>query len=71
AEQLERSLCRNPQYAYARRLGQLRAVQLVQVDGLYERYVTAQLEAGARLGDVKPVVLGSKPGWLSRLGVRL
>jgi len=66
--QVERRLCNNPQYAYARRLGQLNALRLVRVENLFDRYVRTQLEQGVRLGDVKPVVLRNERTWAERLG---
>jgi len=56
-DQIEQRLCENPQYAYARKLGQLRPLRLNTLDHLYDRYVDAQLARGARLGDIKPVAL--------------
>ena len=35
--------------------------------GGFERYVAAQVEAGVRLGDVKPVALRNERAWLERL----
>jgi len=55
--EVERRLCENPQYAYARRLGQLKALRLLPVQGLFEQYAKVQMERGARLGDIKPVAL--------------
>jgi hypothetical protein len=56
-DQIEQRLCENPQYAYARKLGQLRPLRLATLDNLYDRYIDAQLARGARLGDIKPVAL--------------
>jgi len=56
-------LCANPQYAYARRLGQLQSLRLVAVHNLQDRYLNAELARGARLGDIKPPVLS--PQWRS------
>jgi len=67
-EHIEARLACNPQYAYARRLGQLEPLRLLPVERLYDRYVEAQLERGVRLGDVKPVALRSEPGWAQRFG---
>jgi GH3 auxin-responsive promoter len=52
---VETRLFENPQYAYARKLGQLAPLRLVHDS--YERYVHAQIARGARLGDIKPPVL--------------
>jgi GH3 auxin-responsive promoter len=68
---IERKLRANPQYDYARRLGQLRAVRLAEVNDLFDRYVDAQIKGGVRLGDVKPIALRTEPDWLSSMGVSL
>lgn len=54
---VDRRLCANPQYAYARGLGQLRPLRLVPRHDLHERFLDAELARGARLGDIKPPVL--------------
>jgi hypothetical protein len=54
---LEAALCANPQYAYARRLGQLHAVQARHVPDLARRLEQAMLRNGGRLADVKPLGL--------------
>src|SRR5262249_2492323 len=54
-EEVERRLCENPQYAYARRLGQLAPLRMRR--GSFDEYEAAQMKRGARLGDVKPVAL--------------
>jgi hypothetical protein len=64
---VERRLCGNPQYAYARRLGQLAALRLMPVSRLYDRYARIQAEQGVRLGDVKPATLRNEPVWIRRL----
>jgi hypothetical protein len=68
AQQIEQRLCRNPQYAFARRMGQLQPVRLVEFHGLLDRYVDVQLERGIRLGDIKPVALSNECTWLETLG---
>jgi hypothetical protein len=67
-DDLEQRLRRNPQYAYARRLGQLQPLRLIRIAKLFERYTDAQIKIGVRLGDVKPAVLRNERGWLDRLG---
>jgi hypothetical protein len=66
---VEQRLCRNPQYAFARRIGQLRPVRLVEMPGLYDRYVDVQVKRGIRMGDVKPLALRSERSWVESLGV--
>jgi hypothetical protein len=65
---VERRLCGNPQYAHARRLGQLEPLRLVEVRDLFDRYVDLQLQRGQRLGDVKPVALRAERTWAVTLG---
>jgi hypothetical protein len=66
-DDVERRLCGNPQYAYARRLGQLAALRLMPVSRLYDRYARIQAEQGVRLGDVKPAALRNELSWIGRL----
>ena len=54
AGKIESRLCANPQYAYARRLGQLQPLRVVHVLDLQAHYTQTQLARGARLGDIKP-----------------
>jgi len=67
-EQIERRLCGNPQYAYARKLGQLSPLRQFKVENLFDRYVQTQLAQGVRLGAVKPVALRNEHTWTERLG---
>jgi hypothetical protein len=67
ARHIDRRLSGNPQYAYARRLGQLKPLRLLKVENLFERYVKAQLQQGVRLGEIKPVALRSERAWVTRL----
>jgi len=69
-EDIERRLCDNPQYAYARRMGQLEALRLMPIRRLYDRYVRAQVEQGVRLGDVKPAALRNERAWIARIEER-
>jgi hypothetical protein len=56
AAEIDQRLCANPQYAYSRRMGQLRPVVLRSVVGLLERHVAAEAARGRRLADIKPPV---------------
>ena len=69
AEHVERQLCRNPQYAHARRIGQLKPVRLIEVERFFERYVDIQLKRGVRMGDIKPLALRGERTWLETLGI--
>jgi hypothetical protein len=67
AGSLETGLCENPQYAYARRLGQLAPAEVVVLDPragpAWELYQRQCLARGMRLGNIKPVALDAWPGW--------
>lgn len=60
---LEQRLCRNPQYAYARAMGQLKPLLHRPVAGLLERYTRHRVGTGTRLADVKPLALVTDAGW--------
>ena len=68
AQHIERRLSENPQYAYARKLGQLRPLRLLEVERLFDRYVEVQLQHGVRLGEIKPVALRNERAWSTSLG---
>jgi GH3 auxin-responsive promoter len=68
-QHVEQRLCANPQYAFARRIGQLKSLRLIEVERLFDRYVDVQLKQGVRLGDIKPLALRRERSWLETLGV--
>jgi GH3 auxin-responsive promoter len=57
AASVEQSLRVNPQYAYARALGQLGPVMPRAVERLLDRYMQAEAGRGRRLADIKPPLL--------------
>lgn len=61
AETVDRNLRANPQYAYARALGQLGPVRGRAVSELVTAFNRVCAEAGMRLGDVKPPTLVTNP----------
>lgn len=61
---VEERLAANPQYAYARRLGQLQPLVPLRVPHLYDRYVTHRVAHGVRLADVKPLALVTDTSWI-------
>jgi len=61
---VESRLERNPQYAHARRMGQLRPLALRRVARLHDRHVQAGLARGVRFADVKPLALMPQVDWL-------
>ncbi|MDR2111549.1 MAG: GH3 auxin-responsive promoter family protein [Candidatus Accumulibacter sp.] len=64
ARAVEEALCANPQYAYARRLGQLAPLRAVAHPDPFALVERRMLERGARLGDVKPLALRREAFWL-------
>jgi hypothetical protein len=67
--QVDRQLCQNPQYAYARRIGQLGPLRLCHVERLFDRYSSLQVDRSVRVGDVKPVALRKERSWTTSLGL--
>lgn len=63
---VEQAFCRSPQYAYARRLGQLAPLELRRCVRPLETWLRAGLERGQRLSVVKPPVLSAEHGWARR-----
>ena len=61
---LEAALCRNPQYAYARKLAQLSPPSVLCVPHALATYERPLLARGARLGDIKLTALRAEPFWL-------
>ncbi len=66
AMRLDRALAGNPHYDYARRLGQLGAVEVVPVEHGERRYLDGCVALGQRAGDVKPTALHRDTGWRAR-----
>jgi hypothetical protein len=68
AARLERLLSANPQYAYARRLGQLAPLHAVRCAQPSRAWLRAGLRRGQRLGDVKPPSLYLGGDWRDAFG---
>ncbi|MFC4159016.1 GH3 family domain-containing protein [Chitinimonas lacunae] len=64
ADRVESRLMRNPQYAYARALGQLQPLAARRVRQAQHRYIARMLTQGRRLGDIKMPGLLTAPEWL-------
>ncbi|MEW7986770.1 MAG: GH3 auxin-responsive promoter family protein [Candidatus Thiodiazotropha sp.] len=60
-EYVEKELCRNPHYAYARKLGQLQPLKLLTLKNPAGLYINRALQRGTRLGDIKLPVLCFDP----------
>jgi hypothetical protein len=56
-DRLEQGLGRNPQYAYARRVGQLQPPSVLRLPQPIVRWTRLRQARGQRLGDIKPPVL--------------
>lgn len=54
---IEAALSQNPQYAYARRIGQLHPLEVVARPGFHADHAARQIDQGRRLGDVKPLAI--------------
>ena len=60
---IEKLLQQNPQYAYARQLGQLEELSFNLVDHPTEKYIQYELAQGKKLGDIKPPCLRPETDW--------
>lgn len=69
ATRADAALCANPQYAYARQLGQLAALEIRRCERPLETWQRDAVERGIRLGDIKPPALSPYSGWEQRLQV--
>jgi hypothetical protein len=54
---IDLALSKNPQYRYAREIGQLDSVQLKLIPDALQRYLQYQLKKGQQAGDIKPPAL--------------
>jgi hypothetical protein len=64
AEKIDLLLRQNPHYACCRDLGQLLPVRLFLIrGGGYETFVSAEVTAGRRMGEVKPTALSARTDW--------
>lgn len=61
AAEVDRALCRNPQYEYARRLGQLAALRILEASAPLHTYMMHMAGKGSRLGDIKVPALSMEP----------
>lgn len=63
-QSFESSLHDNPQYAYARKIGQLAPLRVIVRPSAYAIVEQVMLAKGTRLGDIKPVTLRKDTHWL-------
>jgi hypothetical protein len=66
---IEKSLCANPQYHYARRVGQLRPLALVSLKQPEKVFQDHALKSGKKFGDIKIPALTLTPKWWEREAV--
>ncbi len=59
----EANLFKNPQYAYARKIGQLAPLEAVVMDNMMTRYIDYKSAMGSRIGDIKIPVLQTDEAW--------
>lgn len=64
---VERALERNPQYAYAKALGQISPLRVIRVERAMVKYEAWALARGQRLGDIKPPSLRTETDWEGRM----
>ncbi|HBH7053290.1 TPA: GH3 auxin-responsive promoter family protein [Morganella morganii] len=69
-EDTERYLCTNPQYHYARRIGQLKPLTFFRLHQPAEHYFHRQLQRGKRLGEIKIPALLTSPDWRAMFEIR-
>ena len=62
--ELDERLCHNPQYRYARRLGQLAPLRMLVCRHAFDIVERVMSARGARLGDIKPTALRAEDFWL-------
>jgi hypothetical protein len=63
-DKIEAGLRENYHYDYCRKLGQLQAVEVVNIEKGEESYMANCLRFGMRLGDIKSQYLSNKEGWV-------
>jgi hypothetical protein len=66
AARVDAALCANPQYAYARKLGQLVPVEVRRCLRPLRTWQHNCVGRGMRLGDIKAPMLSPQRGWEQR-----
>lgn len=61
---IDKALRENYHYDYCRRLGQLQKAEMVLVQNGDQQYIDNCIRFGMRLGDIKPVYLSNRQGWV-------
>lgn len=63
-DKIDELLRENFHYDYCRKLGQLEKAELVKIQNGERQYIDNCLRFGMRLGDIKPVYLSNRRGWI-------
>ncbi len=66
-DRLEEELCQNPQYQYARSIGQLGKLEHRIIENCLHRYIQWNQSQGQNLGDIKPPSLVTDKGFIMEL----
>lgn len=64
ANVIDVALRQNFHYDYCRKLGQLKAVEVVMIQNGAQQYIDNCVRFGMRLGDIKPTCLSNRQGWV-------
>ncbi len=67
-QEVEQLLCANPQYQYARNVGQLGPLSILPVDRPLEKYLESGRARGQSVGDIKFSSLQAQAEWLAPFG---
>ena len=63
-DKIDEKLRENFHYDYCRKLGQLEKADVVKIKNGGQQYIDNCLRFGMRLGDIKPLYLSNKEGWI-------
>jgi hypothetical protein len=70
AQRLDAALCRNPAYAYGRKLGQLDVPRVVKIrTGAHRSFIATEVRRGRVAGEIKPVALSPRRNWAAEFSV--
>lgn len=64
-QDVEKALSRNPQYAYARKIGQLENLSIQLVSNPLDKYIQYMVSTGTKVGDIKIPALSKDRHWLA------
>ncbi len=61
AARIDAELDANPQYQYARKIGQLDEVKAIRIHSPWQHYLDYMRDMGRSVGDIKPTALAQNP----------